>query len=164
MQGTGFRNVKPLRDRLWLHIAVEPETGCWLWTGARNEQGYGRVSMPTGVQGGRTDLVHRVTYVEYVGPIPDGQILDHTCHDPQTCVAPCPHTACCNPEHLEPVTQKVNLHRGGGAQADNAAKTHCKFGHEFTPENTRIVPRGRRCKQCEKRRARESYERRKALG
>ena len=32
----------------------------------------------------------------------------------------------------------------------NAAKTHCKHGHEFTPENTRLRPDwGRSCKRCE---------------
>ena len=124
MQGIKFRNVKPLRERLWLRITVDEHTGCWLWTGAKNKAGYGRVAMPTGTQGGRTELVHRVTYTEYVGPIPEGLVLDHTCHDPEVCIDPCPHTACCNPEHLEPVTQRENLHRGAGQQAANAAKNH----------------------------------------
>lgn len=147
------RTVKPLRERLWLRIEVDPETGCWVWQGAKNATGYGRVAMPTGKQGGRTDLVHRVTYEEYVGPIPDGLVIDHLCRRP----------ACCNPQHLEPVTQRENLLRGETSQARNAAKTHCKFGHEFTPENTRLVARGRRCIACERRRANESYQRRKAL-
>jgi formylmethanofuran dehydrogenase subunit E len=32
---------------------------------------------------------------------------------------------------------------------DNKDKTHCKQGHEFTPENTRRTPNGQRvCKAC----------------
>jgi hypothetical protein len=39
---------------------------------------------------------------------------------------------CCNPRHLEAVTQAENNRR---AARDNPI-THCKNGHEFTPENT----------------------------
>ena len=43
-----------------------------------------------------------------------------------------------------------------GASAENKKKTHCKYEHEFTPENTRIsrspsgAPR-RNCIKCEDR-------------
>jgi hypothetical protein len=49
--------------------------------------------------------------------------LDHLCRVPP----------CVNPEHLEPVTPAVNTQRG-----EPATKTHCKNGHEYTPENTYI--------------------------
>jgi hypothetical protein len=33
----------------------------------------------------------------------------------------------------------------------NTGKTHCKNGHEFTPENTRVSSQGyRTCKTCQK--------------
>jgi hypothetical protein len=35
-----------------------------------------------------------------------------------------------NPDHLEPVSHRLNMDRAV------AARTHCKYGHEFTPENT----------------------------
>ena len=37
----------------------------------------------------------------------------------------------------------------------NAAKTHCKWGHEFTPANTRWCQGKRSCIACEKRRLAE---------
>jgi len=30
----------------------------------------------------------------------------------------------------------------------HAGKTHCKRGHEFTPANTRLRPKGRECREC----------------
>jgi hypothetical protein len=48
---------------------------------------------------------------------------------------------------LEAVTNRENMLRGVGVCALNARKTHCKHGHEFTPENTyRVKNGGRACK------------------
>lgn len=46
--------------------------------------------------------LHRVVYEELKGPIPEGLVLDHLCR----------YKRCCNPEHLEPVQQIENVHRG----------------------------------------------------
>lgn len=82
---------------------------------------------------------HRYAYTEIVGPIPDGLTLDHLCK----------RTDCVNPEHLEPVTGKVNTLRGNNPTAINARKTICANGHEFTPENTYLRPNGgRKCRTC----------------
>lgn len=51
---------------------------------------------------GKAWMVHRLLYTLLVGPIPDELVLDHKCKD----------RACCNPSHVEPVTQKVNVERG----------------------------------------------------
>lgn len=45
---------------------------------------------------------------------------------------------------------------------NNPAKTHCKHGHEFTPENTYWQPKGRNCLACRRASKRKSYADRRA--
>ena len=82
---------------IWSRIDKNGAGGCWLWLGAKNRDGYG-LTRPTG---DKLRMAHRVVYELIVGPIPEGMELDHLCY-----VRPC-----VNPEHMEPVTQLVNLHR-----------------------------------------------------
>jgi len=113
--------------RFWARVDRQ-EAGCWNWTGALNSAGYGHVGRDGGVR--RT---HRVAYELLVGPIPEGLHLDHLCRN----------RACCNPEHLEPVTNAENIRRAA------AAKTHCKNGHPYTAENVYVRPTGSRyCTPC----------------
>lgn len=72
------------------------DTGCWIWTGAINHNGYAHVRI-----GGAIQRAHRVSYEHFVGPIPEGLVLDHRCRNRH----------CVSPHHLEPVTQKVNVNR-----------------------------------------------------
>lgn len=135
--------------RLWLSVAL-PETGseCWLWHGALN-RGYGVIG-----DGGKVVRVHRMLYVRYRGAIPDGLEIDHLCHtaDGECRGGLCVHRRCVNPWHLEPVTTKENAERASSTRANGrylAERTHCKNGHEFTPENTRLTARnGRVCRAC----------------
>lgn len=143
--------------------------GCWIWPGAKTE-GYGRISWTQdGVKTWR--LVHRTLYEATVAPIPAGLDLHHTCHDPMECAPAvareCPHRACCNPAHLEPVTRQENLLRGGTIAAARSAVTHCPAGHLYDAANTLISPKGQRqCKTCTYERNRAYYwknrEKRKA--
>jgi hypothetical protein len=125
------------------------DTGCWEWTGCKCH-GYGYVGM-----NGKNHRVHRIAYILTHGGIPDGLVPDHLCKN----------KACVNPAHLELVTIKENTMRGDGPTAQNAKKTHCPQGHEYTPENTHLTKDNfRQCKECSRRRAREYYYRRKSLG
>jgi len=79
--------------------------GCWEWTGQITRHGYGWL---VGIG------AHRLAYEVFVGPIQSGLVIDHTCHDPDTCVCgdTCPHRRCVNPAHMETVTQRENWLRG----------------------------------------------------
>jgi hypothetical protein len=103
-------------------------TGCWIWKGSLNPDGYPFFSQKS---------VHRLSYQILVGPIPDGMEIDHLCRQ----------RACVNPHHLEAVTHKVNVLRGNGPTAKNAQKTHCPRGH---PYDIRLKSGGRWCSICAK--------------
>lgn len=123
-------------ERFWASV-TKTET-CWLWTGAKNK-GHGQFTVSrTDVRSPKKLMAHRYAYELLVGPIPDGLELDHLCRVRH----------CVNPAHLEPVTRRENLLRGETHAARNAAKTHCKRGHEFTPENTYYPKGGRGCRTC----------------
>ena len=129
---------RPLVERFWDYVWPEPTSGCWLWSGAIADTGYG--SIRTSRPEPRTLLAHRLSYELTNGPIPEGLELDHKCR-----------VRCCvNPEHLEPVTHSVNHRRGIGF---NRRKMHCPKGHSYAGENLRIGIRGdgskfRMCRIC----------------
>jgi len=109
-------------DRFW--AKVNKTDSCWLWTGYCNPKGYGRFT-----ENYNPIFAHRWSYEKFIGPIPEGLVIDHLC-EVKNCV---------NPEHLEPVTNKINLNRGKVGQKNAArhrSKTHCRNGHEYTEENT----------------------------
>jgi hypothetical protein len=119
-----------LPDRFWDKASPEPNTGCWLWTGATVPSGYGQF----GIAASKAARAHRVAYAALVGP-PSGPELDHRCR-----------TRCCvNPAHLDPVSHLENMRRSAPAVA-----THCKRGHEYgVPGNvSRRRKPGKVCLVC----------------
>lgn len=140
----GDPNIKrPIPDpvgRFWKR--VEKTDTCWIWTAGKTKQGYGAFS-PTK---GNKQLVHRWAYETFIGPIPDGLVIDHLCRN----------RACVRPEHLEPVTNEENLRRGLGYALQNGMRTACVNGHPATPENRRLDRHGKTtCREC-----RREYDRR----
>lgn len=135
-------SIPPLTDaeqeRFWSKV-LRGE-GCWEWGAGHVSAGYGTFTF-----GGITYRAHRVAYTLARGPIPDGMTIDHLCRN----------RGCVNPDHLEPVTSRENTLRGVGPSAENARKTHCVHGHEFTIENTYVYGRFRFCRTCNRIRSRE---------
>lgn len=133
-------------ERLLVRRIIQPNR-CWHYDGRIDRYGYGRC----GYQGDTSVLVHRVAYLEFVGPIPADLTVNHRCHDddPSCPGGECPHRRCFNPEHLVTATDAENLFNGKTPASINAAKDRCDNGHEFTPENTYLRPEDARgCRRC----------------
>lgn len=115
-----------LPPRLAASIVVD-DGDCWFWCRSCNTNGYGQTHWD-----GTNHLAHRVIYGLLVGPPPVQ--LHHTCHVHR----------CVNPAHLEPQATPREHH-----DRHKAERTHCKAGHEWTPENTYIRANGcRMCRAC----------------
>lgn len=133
--------------RFWAKVEPEPNSGCWIWVGGRQE-GYGRTW-----DGTRRQLAHRFSYELERGPIPDGLQLDHLCRNPW----------CVNPWHLDPVTNRENARRGRTGWV-NREKTHCARGHPYdgawaSKSENRLR---RMCIQCHREKGRRYYWRHRA--
>lgn len=132
-------------ERLWLRIGreLDPNT-CWPWTGSISPAGYGVLSID---RTGRKVMAHRVSYESAYGPIADGMVIDHVCHNADlTCLGgkTCLHRRCVNPGHLESTDRRENVRRGFRRMST------CMRQHELSGNNL-IIERGglsRRCRQC----------------
>lgn len=71
------------RRRMMARVQIEPD-GCWRWTGAKNEKGYGNQRV-----GDTVTRAHRAVWEALVGPCPPGKEFHHTCGV----------RACVNPAH-----------------------------------------------------------------
>lgn len=114
--------LNDLDPRFWSYVDQSggPDA-CWPWMRSVDRQGYGRQ-----VVDGHGWGAHRIAWTLTRGPIPDGLVTCHHCDNPP----------CCNPAHLFVGTQRENLADMKRKGRSTASRTHCKHGHEFTPENT----------------------------
>jgi hypothetical protein len=131
-----------LRERFDRLTMPEPNSGCLLWLGKTG----------TGVRGDNYGMIRdngvyrQATHVALElanRPLLPGQIALHHCDNGY----------CVNEVHLFGGTYRDNsLDAVRKGRHGSAKKTHCPKGHEYTPENTRIVNDGRRtyrkCRAC----------------
>jgi hypothetical protein len=127
---------KETEARFWAKVAKTD--GCWEWTGARTSPGWhGRMMVNR-----RCITASRISWEMAYGPIPPGLYVLHACDNP----------GCVNPKHLMLGTIQANMVDAGRKARLGTGKnnTHCRHGHEFTPENTYRAPKtGRRqCMTC----------------
>src|SRR5574338_1089209 len=113
---------------------------CWEWQSSLNKDGYGLITI----------AVHKLSYVMAKGKVPKGHVIDHLCRNRK----------CCNPEHLEAVTPKINAVRGNSG-LHMKLRTHCPKGHELKEPNLEKygLKKGKRC--CKKCKNQWNYNHRK---
>lgn len=119
------------QERFWAKVAVAPNS-CWLWHGAVTRGGYGQFKVD-----GITRRAHRIAYLSWYGELPTTD-LHHVCET----------RLCVRPDHLQPISRADHILLTDTFTADNARKTHCKWGHEFTSENTYLWRNARICRAC----------------
>ena len=115
----------------------------WLWIGTVGNYGYGVCHWKAPGKTLTLTNAHRVVYQILVGPLSNKEILHHT--------KECGVKLCVRPGHTVP---QLRSEHEDAAPMLRKNQTHCKYGHEFTEENTQhhtnsITKRkSRSCRKC----------------
>lgn len=129
---------------------IDASGDCWEWTGVLEGHQYGTLRVE--VDGVRVKRrAHRLVWVALCGPIPGNLPLDHLCRVKR----------CVNPDHLEPVTDRINVLRGHGPSAQAARRAFCQRGHQNwgVIQSTGV----RSCRTCINQRDRENRKEQAAV-
>lgn len=139
-QYNSLKISQKLLTQIFSHLTIQDmgcKTPCWIYTKQNGDVcpfRYATISVH-----GHSYRLHRVAYVLFVDIAPDTLECDHLCNI----------RGCFNPSHIEMASHRVNTLRSTNPLAQNALKTHCPQGHEYTFENTVRHQKGyRSCKTC----------------
>ena len=95
-----------LESRLTGHGWTVEDSGCWEWSGNKMPSGYGYLKFKY-----KNTLAHRAAYETWVGTIPPGKHVLHSCDNPP----------CINPGHLRVGTNQDNAN-------DRVSRDRVAFG------------------------------------
>jgi hypothetical protein len=90
-----MRITEPINVVFWRRVINTGVDTCWKWTGSKNDKGYGQIR-----NNKKIFYAHRISYEIHNGSINDGQVVIHSCDNPE----------CTNPRHLKVGSQADNLH------------------------------------------------------
>lgn len=147
-----MRRIVPLEERFW--EKVKKTDYCWEWTAALSPPRPGHIGYGVIGRGGRGSgniRAHVLSYELHSGqPIPDGQVVRHTCDNPP----------CVNPDHLVLGSFSDNMRDAAKRKRirnQNTDKTHCHKGHSLhdafvTYDNHNVLGDGirRSCRECKR--------------
>jgi len=138
------RAMKPIEERFWDKVNKDTESGCWVWQSSIRGNGYGAFFTHLQPEGRKCHGAHRYSWELSNGAIPEGLWVLHKC-DNRICV---------NPDHLFLGDRTDNMRDCANKKrvctVGKSRLTHCKHGHEFTPDNTYVNKLGhRKCRACQ---------------
>lgn len=123
-----------LAERFWPKVSITSLSGCWLWTGATDKFGYGKIGNRS--HAGGDVKSHRLSYELNVGHITDGLHVLHECDNPP----------CVNPNHLFLGTQIDNNadkdRKGRGPSNRGISNPRARLTPEIVAEVRRLRSEG----------------------
>jgi len=146
---------KTVEERFW--EKVDTSGACWLWLGARKGGKTGQEYGDFYYQGAKV-TAHRASLLLTGVIIPLGKVVCHICNVKR----------CVRPSHLYVGTSSQNSYDAVKAGTHpQAKKLFCKFGHEYTDENTywsnTRTGWGRWCRECHRVASNKAYYTKKDL-
>lgn len=156
-----------IAQRLLRHASLVVQTCCWEWNGQVDRAG--RPSFSAGSE----RYAHRLAFKLWCGPIPPRFHVVPACGT-RACISPL-HLVALAPSAALRLTRRWDRVADAPRSVSRTKQTHCRRGHEFTPENTEwnhstkrdraglvVAVRTRLCRICARVRRRRFRQRRAA--